>query len=325
MKSASVIIPAHNEARCIGALLESIRQFGPPDAEVIVVDNGSTDGTGLIAEKAGARVVRLPEKVFPGVARNAGVGASDPSRPVLVFLDADMELTQEWGNEWTRSASSIRQDQLTGAIYEVSKHPSWIERRWFEPQSKRAVMDLAGGNLIMSRSFFSVLGGFDERLETGEDVDLCRRAQRLGNGVMLNRGFRAHHEGFPKTVAAFVRRERWHGKGDLATIGHALHSPVTLASAAFSALHMLLLLAIIDRAWPMATISILTIVALCALGVWRVLRGASLQARIAALPVMYLYYCGRSLSILDSIHRNAVRLEHRLIGRSASPLSGVGQ
>lgn len=51
-------------------MLWSVSQFGPPAAEVIVVNNGSTDDTALIAEIYGAKVISVASQLFPGLARN---------------------------------------------------------------------------------------------------------------------------------------------------------------------------------------------------------------------------------------------------------------
>jgi glycosyltransferase involved in cell wall biosynthesis len=81
----SVIIPALNEAESIGYVVASM-PWGAI-AECIVVDNGSTDGTGAVAAAAGARVVTSVRGY--GAAMSAGVKAAYPSSDILVFMDGD--------------------------------------------------------------------------------------------------------------------------------------------------------------------------------------------------------------------------------------------
>lgn len=87
----SVIIPALNEAGSIGELVRATS--AQPVAEVIVVDNGSADGTGEEAHRAGARVVSEPRRGY-GYACAAGVAAIQDSG-VVVFLDGDYSFSPE--------------------------------------------------------------------------------------------------------------------------------------------------------------------------------------------------------------------------------------
>ncbi len=80
-----MVIPALNEAGAIGTVVRSM-PWGSID-ECLVVDNGSTDGTGEVAAAAGARVVRSPRGY--GAAMSAGSAAALPTSQVLVFMDGD--------------------------------------------------------------------------------------------------------------------------------------------------------------------------------------------------------------------------------------------
>ena len=84
--NATLVIPALNEAGAIGDLVRRV----PAGAvrEVIVVDNGSTDATAVVAASAGARVVREPRRGY-GAACWAGVSAVSADTDVVAFLDGD--------------------------------------------------------------------------------------------------------------------------------------------------------------------------------------------------------------------------------------------
>lgn len=312
MERCAVIVPAHNEGRFLAEMLESVRRFGPPDADIIVVDNGSTDSTAEIARSFGARLIISPTNLFPGAARNLGVRSA--AAELLVFLDGDVVLTPEWRAQWDRLIPTIHTDYaITGATYQVSRQPAWIETSWFRPMCERERGYINGGNLITTVACFNAIGGFNERLETGEDVDFCSRAIRAGINVMLAPGFKAHHEGYPRTFSAFIKRERWHGRGDLASLKRALTSKVVLASAAFMALHLaaltLIVLAIHDRDWLAPAVAFGAILILCAASVKRAVN-PSLGSLPQTLPIMYAYYLGRSLATLDVL-RGAKSRRHR--------------
>jgi glycosyltransferase involved in cell wall biosynthesis len=93
----SVIIPARNAASTIGDLVRTVAAQAPRNVrvEVIVVDDGSSDGTAEIAASAGARVVVVTGgSGNPAIARNRG--ASDAAGDPLVFLDADCRPSSGW-------------------------------------------------------------------------------------------------------------------------------------------------------------------------------------------------------------------------------------
>jgi dTDP-L-rhamnose 4-epimerase len=82
-----VIIPVLDEAAALGALLAAF----PPGYRPLVVDNGSTDGSGAVAAAAGAAVVVEPHRGF-GAACWAGLQAADPADGVVCFMDGDGSL-----------------------------------------------------------------------------------------------------------------------------------------------------------------------------------------------------------------------------------------
>jgi len=86
-KSIGVVIPAYNEQEAIGPLVRGVREHVPNLREVIVVDDGSTDDTAEVAEKAGATVVRLPYNKGNGAAVKAGIRRA--TSDVLVMMDGD--------------------------------------------------------------------------------------------------------------------------------------------------------------------------------------------------------------------------------------------
>lgn len=117
---AVLIIPALNEAEAIGPLLRRVPRATV--AEVIVVDNGSTDATGAIAAHAGARVIREPQRGY-GAACWAAVSGLPSDTDVAVFLDGDGSQHPEELPRVLAPLVADRADLVLGARQFRGDHP----------------------------------------------------------------------------------------------------------------------------------------------------------------------------------------------------------
>jgi len=105
MKKISVVIPSYNRRNLLGGTLDSLRAqtYSSSGFEVVVVDNGSTDGTGEMVEAFGEaagfdlRYVRTEEKGI-SLARNLGVKKADS--PIIAFIDSDARADPGWLSEY---------------------------------------------------------------------------------------------------------------------------------------------------------------------------------------------------------------------------------
>ncbi|MDJ0792638.1 MAG: glycosyltransferase family 2 protein [Woeseiaceae bacterium] len=96
MSSLSIVIPAKNEGGAIGDVVAAaVKEY--PEAEIIVVDDGSTDNTADAARDAGAKVIQHPESLGNGAAVKAGARAA--SGGIIAFMDGDgQHSAQEFGH-----------------------------------------------------------------------------------------------------------------------------------------------------------------------------------------------------------------------------------
>ncbi|MFZ8886180.1 MAG: glycosyltransferase [Steroidobacteraceae bacterium] len=177
----SIIVPAYNEEQWLPDTLQAIadaRRDLPGEGEVIVVDNNSTDGTAAVAAAAGARVVFEPRNQIAR-ARNAGAAAA--TGRILVFVDADTQITRglltealvrlEQGRACAVGAS-ICFDRNVGRVL-------GLFLRFFNWAGRRHGL-LAGSFIAVGREAFLTVGGFPEQVYAGEELFLALKLRRWG-------------------------------------------------------------------------------------------------------------------------------------------------
>jgi len=109
--SLSIVIPAKNEAAAIGDVVAAARESWP-DAQLIVVDDGSSDSTAEVAREAGATVILHPESLGNGAAVKAGARAA--TGDIIAFMDGD---GQHDAKEFTKLLQKLDEgyDMVIGA------------------------------------------------------------------------------------------------------------------------------------------------------------------------------------------------------------------
>ena len=176
----SVIIPAWNEAELLPGTLEALGNALSQvamRAEVIVVDNASTDDTAAVATARGAHVVTESERK---IARVRNAGAEVACGRWLLFLDADTRVTSEhlvavqaaWSGSLAGAGAPVTLDAPLSRFYAVGM------RAW-NALSRR--FRVAAGCFVLARAdLHHAIGGFDERLYAGDEIWYSRALRRAG-------------------------------------------------------------------------------------------------------------------------------------------------
>jgi mycofactocin system glycosyltransferase len=212
----TAIVPVLDGGQRLGELVAALAAEGP----VIVVDDGSRDGSGERAGRAGARVLRHDAPRGPAAARNAGLAAATTA--LVAFLDADCEIAPGWRRGLAglfaadpdlallaprvRSApgdSALARYEEAGSPLDLGPHASLVG-------PERRVAYLPAAALLARREALLELGGFDLALRYGEDVDLVWRLLAAGHRVRYVPSREVRHRPRP-SVADFARQRAGYG------------------------------------------------------------------------------------------------------------------
>lgn len=204
-KSVAVIIPSWNSLGLLRRCLETLRRQGD-GLELMVVDNGSGDGSVDYLRDEGVPHLALPRNT--GFAAAVNLGVAHTSAPAVLVLNADTELEPgcvsalraalegdvTLGGVQPRTlqleASGERQDPVAARVYSVGQALT-ADGRAFEEgagmaqrptdRERREVFGVCGAACLLRRELFTDLGGYDERyFAFYEDVDLNVRARVAG-------------------------------------------------------------------------------------------------------------------------------------------------
>lgn len=213
----SVVIPAYNSERTIGPCLEALKGQSKRPLEIIVVDDGSRDGTIERARKFGAKVL-AQKHAGPAVARNRGARASRGG--IVLFTDADCVPEKNWLEEMLspfkdRGIAGVQGGYRTNQKSPIARFTQFEIEQRYERLSKRRHIDFIGTySAGYRRDLFLESGGFDESFPeaSGEDPELSFRLSRAGHRMAFNpRALVCHSH--PDTLGRYLRqkfgRARW--------------------------------------------------------------------------------------------------------------------
>ncbi|HEX8742432.1 MAG TPA: glycosyltransferase family 2 protein [Thermoleophilaceae bacterium] len=187
----SVVIPAYNRETMIArAVASAWGQHPRPPAEVIVVDDCSTDRSGAVAAELGARVIRHEQNRGLGASRNTGIRAA--TQPWIALLDSD----DEWLPHLLDALWRLRDDHILVGLASLNCGDDPAYDRFAGPTGRRPVVLESPARLLYPENYIAAsgtmvradavaaVGGYREDLSHGEDLDLWLRVLEHGSGIV---------------------------------------------------------------------------------------------------------------------------------------------
>ncbi len=215
----SVVVCAYNAERTLEPCLASLQVLDYPDYEVIVVNDGSTDGTRAIADQFPFARIINQENEGLSVARN--VGAAAATGTIVAYTDSDCVADKDW---LTYLVAKMEHGGLTavgGPNFPPPENdlvPAAVAVSPGGPThvliSDEVAEHIAGCNMAFRRSVLLELGGFDPLFRAaGDDVDICWRFQNAGYVIGFAPAAVVWH--FRRnTVEAYLNQQKGYGKAE---------------------------------------------------------------------------------------------------------------
>lgn len=201
----SVVMPSFNMAPFIGTALASIARQGGHELRVLVADAGSTDGTRdvVAAQRSSGLAISMLE-VEPGsspaIARNVALRAVDTE--LVAFLDAD----DLWpAGKLDRQTAFLAEHPALGMVSGYVRYFDVADEFGLQPAPQSRTMDLVHvhvGACLYRSDTLAALGGFDNELRFGEDVDLLMKLRESGTGFGILRSIELYYRKHPGAMTA---------------------------------------------------------------------------------------------------------------------------
>ena len=219
----SVVVCAYNAASTMDDCLASFATLEYPDFEVIVVDDGSTDDTGAIADRYAAKapyihVIHQPNLGL-SAARNVGMNASRGE--IVAYTDSDCVVDPHWLHYMAWAFMDDRfaavggpnlappEDNRTAACVAVSPGaPTHVLL------TDEIAEHVPGCNMAYRKEFLAGIGGFDATYRAaGDDVDVCWRLQNEGRTIGFSAAMTVWHHR-RNTVSAYLKQQKGYGRAE---------------------------------------------------------------------------------------------------------------
>ena len=198
-KKISVIIPTNNNKH----ILKTINSVKEIADEIIIVNSASKKDK--IIDLEYINIIEAPTgKTNAAKARN--IGFDKAKNEIILFIDSDVEVIEESKNKIQELVKNIKENEIISGIYKTSKNLSKIsnintsilEYRLLDLNKNQRFKLISSSHFLIHRVFFNEVGGFNESLDTYEDVDFVLRAQKICDAkISLSSDFKTlHHKDY---------------------------------------------------------------------------------------------------------------------------------
>jgi glycosyltransferase involved in cell wall biosynthesis len=175
----SVIIPVHNGAAFIAAAIASVMRQSCPPAEILVVDDGSTDESADIANSFGQRVI-VRRRKHNGVAAALNAGIAESRSELLAFIDADdLWAPDKLAKQSAALACKPSLDAIFGQVVRFTDMSCQISAPDEIRQMSESVAGICKTAMLIRRASFNRIGAFDPAL-VADFPEWYARAVRMG-------------------------------------------------------------------------------------------------------------------------------------------------
>jgi glycosyltransferase involved in cell wall biosynthesis len=300
----SIVVPVYNSIKnlktCLDSMLIAMEEHG--NAELILLDNGSTDGSYELLITNFAQRARIFRREDDTVASLRNEGARIATGDYLCFTDSDMLVPKDYLQSAAALFQRVGCDALVATLA-LPHSPTWIEKTWgpLHGGVPEGYVPLYGGTFIIKRAAFERVRGFNPKLITGEDMELGDRLRSAGYKIYRSPSFACVHKGEPRTLFEFLRRQAWHGFGMFSnqktcgvsrmlimTVCHIGLTAAGVATLAFVRVSVGLRVAIfilLSAVVPSITVA------------WRFAGIRKFYRPWRSLLLYYMYYSGRAISL----------------------------
>ncbi|MFQ5442504.1 MAG: glycosyltransferase [Thermodesulfobacteriota bacterium] len=219
MPDFSVVVPAFNSEKTLGRCLGALFNQSCPKKryEVIVVDDGSTDGSAEAAKSFPVRYF-FQKNAGPASARN--LGAREAKGAVILFTDADCVAGRDWIKEMTEpfragpEVTAVKGAYRTEQKSLVARFAQLEFEERFELLKKTPSIDMVDTySAAYRREVFLETGGFDTNfpVANNEDTELSYRLSKAGHKMVFNPRAVVCHLNHPDSLRRYARLKFWRG------------------------------------------------------------------------------------------------------------------